>query len=130
MRRWLASDPSEERGTIIVLSALAMVVLLLFAALAVDLGALWASRRTSQNAADAAVMAGALEYVETGDATSEEVIDIVRDYASRNVDIPADSAMWLTCTDPEGLADGFVPLGPLTRLDPAAVFAARRPLRP
>jgi uncharacterized membrane protein len=102
--------PRAERGAIIIMAAITLGVLIMFAALTVDLGAAWAQRRTNQSAVDAAVMAGGLEYVASGAASSAKVVDVVRDFASRNIDIPADSAEWLTCTDPEGLADGFVPM--------------------
>jgi hypothetical protein len=100
----------REDGAVIVFSAITLVVLFLFGALTVDLGAAWAQRRTNQSAVDAAVMAGALEYVASGSATSAEIVDVVRDFTSRNIDIPADSSDWLACTDPEGIADGFVPM--------------------
>ena len=43
----------DESGAILPIFALMLIMLLLFAALAVDLGAAWAQRRTSQTAADA-----------------------------------------------------------------------------
>jgi hypothetical protein len=49
----------DERGQAIVIVAFAMVVLLLFAALAIDGGNAYVERRRSQNAADAAALAGA-----------------------------------------------------------------------
>src|SRR5688572_8207420 len=53
---------SDERGQAIVLVALSLVVLLLFAALAVDGGRFVSERRYLQNAADAAALAGVLEW--------------------------------------------------------------------
>jgi Flp pilus assembly protein TadG len=52
--------PSES-GQAIVLLAIAIVVLLGFTALAVDGGMVFADRRSAQNAADAAALAGALQ---------------------------------------------------------------------
>ena len=49
----------NERGQAIVILALAMIVLLLFAGLAIDGGNAYVERRRSQNAADAAALAGA-----------------------------------------------------------------------
>ena len=49
----------NERGAVLVHAALAMLTLIAFSALAVDYGALLVSRRQSQNAADAAALAGA-----------------------------------------------------------------------
>jgi hypothetical protein len=58
------SDPRKddrrgERGSVMVIAALALVALVLFAALAIDLGFVWSSRTQSQNAADSAALAAA-----------------------------------------------------------------------
>ena len=100
----------NERGAAILLMTISLLVLFGFAALAVDLGAAWSQRRTSQSIADASVMAGAVEYLEASSPSSSDIVDIVRDYASRNGDIPADSPDWLSCLDPDGIADGFTPM--------------------
>src|SRR5262245_1250008 len=57
VRRSLVGD---ERGAVMVHVAIAMLALIAFSALAIDYGALLASRRQAQNAADAAALAGAL----------------------------------------------------------------------
>lgn len=56
MRR-LASKPEPERGATAILVALLMVVLLSFAAIAVDVGAMYAEKSVVQNGADAAALA-------------------------------------------------------------------------
>ena len=53
----------RERGASALLVALSMLMLLGFAALAVDIGAGFNERRQDQNAADAAVLGGALEVL-------------------------------------------------------------------
>lgn len=50
----------NDRGAILVHTAIAFVGLLAFAALTVDYGVMWASRRQAQNSADAAALAGAI----------------------------------------------------------------------
>lgn len=50
-----------ERGQSIIIVAFAMVALVLFAALAVDLSSAYVERRTAQNAADGAALAGAAQ---------------------------------------------------------------------
>jgi uncharacterized membrane protein len=55
---------SGERGMTAVWVALMLVVLMLFAALAIDGGQAYSSRRQSQNASDAGVMAGIRQLVE------------------------------------------------------------------
>lgn len=53
----------NEHGQAIVILAIALVVLLLFAALAIDAGNAYTAKRAAQNAADAAAMAGARQLV-------------------------------------------------------------------
>ncbi len=64
-----ATIPSE-RGQAIVVIALAIVVLLGFAALAIDGGRLYSERRAAQNAADAAVLSAALTKCTNGNITA------------------------------------------------------------
>ena len=52
----------NESGQAMVFVALFLVVLMGFAALAVDVGAMTVQRSKLQNAADAAALAGALDY--------------------------------------------------------------------
>lgn len=51
----------EEKGNVLIIVALGMIVLLGMAALVVDVGALYGTRRQAVNAADAAALSGALE---------------------------------------------------------------------
>ena len=51
---------SNERGAITIHVAIALMALLMFAAIVVDQGAFYVSRRQAQNAADAGALAGAL----------------------------------------------------------------------
>ena len=53
-----------DRGSVMVIAALAMTALLLFAALAIDVGAIWVSRTQSQNADDSAALAAAAAMIE------------------------------------------------------------------
>lgn len=52
-------NPLQERGQIMVILALALVVLLAFTALAIDVGMVFSDRRYDQNVADSAALAGA-----------------------------------------------------------------------
>ncbi|MBN1179860.1 MAG: hypothetical protein JXD18_11640 [Anaerolineae bacterium] len=80
----------EEKGQVLVIVALAFVVLLLFAGLAIDGGAIHFSRRRMQNAADAAALAGARVLSDAicdtpgVDPTDDEVYAAVWNYAQRN----------------------------------------------
>ena len=51
----------EQQGQSIILVAIALIALVIFAAIAVDISNTYVHRRTAQNAADAAALAGARE---------------------------------------------------------------------
>jgi Flp pilus assembly protein TadG len=69
------SDPRDDRrstrdrGSVMVVAALAMVALILFAALAIDVGFVWSSRTQSQNVSDAAAIAAAETMIVDDPAT-------------------------------------------------------------
>ena len=64
------SRGGSERGSVAVTVALAMTVLLGFAALVVDIGLNWAARTSAQTAADSAALAGASRLVADGGAAA------------------------------------------------------------
>lgn len=64
-----------KRGQILVLSALSMVVLMGFAAVAIDIGSLWNTKRRMQTAADAAAVAGARELKNGNDPVAAARLD-------------------------------------------------------
>lgn len=70
-----------RRGTVIVLTAVAMVTLLLCATFAIDVGYICALTAEQQNNADAAALSGAIALQ---DELSESVIEHVRDVLARN----------------------------------------------
>jgi hypothetical protein len=60
----------DENGQVLVLAALAMTALMGFMALATDVGILFRAKRNLQIAADAAAVAGALDYLYNGTSSS------------------------------------------------------------
>jgi len=65
----------NDRGSVMVVAALALVALVLFAALALDVGFMWSSRTQSQNVSDAVALAAAQKMIKqegTNAATVEE----------------------------------------------------------
>ena len=62
----------DEAGQVLVMTALSMTVLVGFLALAIDVGMLFRAKRNMQIAADAAVVAGALDYKYNGSITSAQ----------------------------------------------------------
>jgi hypothetical protein len=69
----------NKKGVAVVYLAISMVVLLLFAALVIDIGMLALNKSKLQNACDAAALAGAQELPETAAAES-----VAREYAVNN----------------------------------------------
>ncbi len=89
----------HETGAILPIFALMLLMLLIFAAFAVDLGAAWAERREAQTAADAGVMSAALQYL---DSTPDEdkIYELVTTYVNSNVNAPGFSdSDWDGCED-------------------------------
>ena len=77
LARRQAHRPQEERGQVIVLMVLMMVVLLGFAALVVDVGYAYYAHRALQNSADAAALAGSQELPNAANAAA-----VARQYSS------------------------------------------------
>lgn len=76
-----------ECGQSVIIVALLMLALIIFAALAVDGSSAYAHRRTAQNAADAAALGGAQELGRqiNGKAESDTAIKVeINDFAERN----------------------------------------------
>jgi hypothetical protein len=94
---WLA----DERGSVTVMVALSMTVLIGLLALGIDLGALFNARSEAQRAADAAALAGAsafLEYqqAEARNAALERAIDFATSNEIRNQPVtPEEVSVWV-----------------------------------
>ncbi|HET7560730.1 MAG TPA: pilus assembly protein TadG-related protein [Limnochordia bacterium] len=76
MRQWLR----REEGSIIPLIALSLTVIMGFAALTVDMGAMYLERERAQHSADAAALAAVQELPDTPDLARS----VAYDYAERN----------------------------------------------
>jgi len=81
--KFLPKMLKEEKGQVMVIVALAMVVLLGFTALAVDGGALYLERRNMVTAADAAALAGAKELYLSDNNVAKAVAE-AKKYAEAN----------------------------------------------
>jgi len=73
-------NQSQERGSVVVLVALALTALLGFCAIVTDVGLLYAKKAQLQNTVDAAAMAGVQELPNNLSEAEQKA----RDYASRN----------------------------------------------
>ena len=86
----------DERGAVLVIMSLLLVVLLGIAALAVDLGYAYEQRRHVQNSADAAALGAAqdLPNLTTTEADAKSL---------SQTNLPSGSFPWSSCTDPGSL---------------------------
>jgi Flp pilus assembly protein TadG len=85
MRRLMAPNDDGERGAVAVLVALLLVVLLGFAALAVDAGLLYSERAQVQNGSDAAALAIAQKCAaNTSDPNCSTTSPLATDVANKN----------------------------------------------
>jgi Putative Flp pilus-assembly TadE/G-like len=130
----MASKRKSESGQMMVLIAGAMIVILGFAALAVDVGFLYATRRNMQTAADAAAIAGANALQESCGTNSDCTCDSVAVCNSVGQDVAklngyADGTNDVTVTiktpasDP-GPANGFYVEADVTRPVPTYFLGA------
>jgi hypothetical protein len=97
----MRAHQKREDGFVIVLFALLLMVLLVFAAFAIDLGALYNERRQDQNAADAGALAAANEL----DSPVADMVAAAKDYAedTLEVDLPDSGAnSWNDCASDPG----------------------------
>ncbi|EEG78398.1 hypothetical protein DealDRAFT_0813 [Dethiobacter alkaliphilus AHT 1] len=62
----------DERGNVLVIFAVALIALLGFAAIVIDVGGMYVERRSMVTAADAGALAGARELAESGDEALAE----------------------------------------------------------
>jgi len=96
----------DEQATILPLFAVLLLVLLGFAAIGVDASAAFAEKRQSQSAADAAVLAAALEYLAPTSPSGLDIAAQVKSYAATNAPgTPSSDADWASCLDPDKPAD-------------------------
>lgn len=86
-------------GQVLVLVTLGIVVLLGFAALAVDVGQLWSVRRHMQTAADAAAVAGAIA-VRNGNAATAAADSVAQSNGFTDSSIDASSTVTVTVNHP------------------------------
>jgi len=94
----MLSRQRGERGITIVVFALLLVTLLVFAAMAVDLGALYNHRRQDQNAADAGALAAAQELA----GTEGDIATAAKQYAEQTLGDPLTTAEWNSCDGDTG----------------------------
>jgi hypothetical protein len=92
-----------ERGAAAILVAGSLFLLMGVAAVAVDLGAVYAEDRADQTAADLGVLAGVLEF--TGANASTGARDSVLDFVAANLTTSYSASewrdIWTACTDPD-----------------------------
>lgn len=130
-----AHRENGERGAVAVLTALCLVALLLFAALAIDVGVMYEERAELQSSADAAALAVAQGCAAGGPCTLAVNKPVAQQYAEANVqdgtvvvDDPAKSGSSVKVTvhalDKDGTGSLALNFGFVTDEDEAEVGAA------
>lgn len=93
------SDPTRvrgDKGVVIVLFALVLVILMIFAAFAVDVSGVYSARRSDQSAADTAALGG-LQTLLTPGSTGAQVQATVIDLVVASVGSKAATFDWNSC---------------------------------
>lgn len=105
----LNNRAKDDSGITMVIVTLALVGLMVMAALAIDLGAVYNERRIDQSTADAAATSGGVQFLrsQTAQAAVSEVVAKVDVDLGRTV-TPAE---WTACTDTNQLANTAAELG-------------------
>lgn len=130
--------PSDERGSVTVMVALAMTALVALLALGIDLGALFNARSEAQRAADAAALAGASAFLEYQQAQARaEAVDRAVEFATNNqirneaisaeevsVSVNLDSATVRASVSREGIPTWFARLVGIDAVDIGAEATA------
>lgn len=101
------TDRSSERGAVLVIFALSMVMLFGFMALAVDASHAFVERRESQSIADIAVVGGAIQTIENSSTKEQKLVDEVLRLVDVNLGISTSTAAgspWDVCDDADALA--------------------------
>lgn len=105
----------DDRGAVAVMVAAMATLLLLFAAISVDLGNAFARRTAVQSQADHSALAGGAELTGTvvaGGTPSSAVVDEVRDYLNLNYPQTDDDSCWrdspVTCVSSADLTNGVL----------------------
>ena len=119
-----------ESGVTLVIVALCMVVMLIFAGFSVDLGAVYIERRQDQSAADAGALGAALEAPNGQQAISDAAEEIVRSNLTRTYTDTQWRSAWASCTDAKrltyaGVVDGVTT--PCISFNPAGLVRVRVP---
>ena len=98
--------PAErERGLALVLVSLLMVVMLLFAAFAIDIGALYNHRRADQNAADSGALAAAQDL----DGPVSTMVASAKSYVETTLGRTLTPAEWNSCGSDGGSLPSLAP---------------------
>jgi hypothetical protein len=103
-RKTVQKLKKREDGATAIFVAITILVLMGFAAIAIDLGLGFNERRQDQTSADLAVIAGTLSYPDQVTLVSE-----VKTTANANVKANITDADWIACTDPARPA-GYAPI--------------------
>lgn len=91
-----------ERGATLIFVSITLVLLMGFAAIAVDYGSGVVERRLDQNTADTSVLSAGVELIVSGNV--QEAVGSVKEFVDTNLARTLTAADWESCVDSEALA--------------------------
>jgi hypothetical protein len=97
MQRLNLLTTTQDRGATAVLVAFSMILLMAFAAVAIDYGLGVNERRLDQNTVDTATIAGGVELIVSGDL--QNMVDSIKTYVNNNLDRIVTDTDWTNCVD-------------------------------
>lgn len=103
----LTRSNAKERGASALLVAASLVMLMGFAAVAIDLGAAFNERRQDQTGADIGVMAGSIELLNGSASMRDQALTFARNNLDTTYSDAEWQSSWEACTDPGRNAGGF-----------------------
>jgi hypothetical protein len=95
----------DERGFALILGALLLVLMMLFAAFAIDFGALYNHRRADQNAADSGSLAAAQDL----GAPVATMVATAKSYVETTLGVTFSAAQWNSCGSDGGSLANLAP---------------------
>jgi hypothetical protein len=104
-RRRATRGRREERGLALIFTVMLLVVMLIFASFAIDIGALYNHRRQDQNAADSGALAAAQDLT----SPAATMRDSAMQWAEDTVGVDFPLSMWNTCGSDGGALANAAP---------------------
>lgn len=105
----------SDRGLVLPITALSLVLMMVVAAFVVDLGLVYSERRNDQNAVDASATSGAVQFLRT--QSKQTAVDEILAKVNADLGRTVSSAEWVACNDASSLTHTAITLALTPRTD-------------